>query len=205
MNKPEPGSDFWNERFADEQYAYGKAPNSFVKETLAAIESRGKVLFPAEGEGRNAVYAAIKGWDVHAFDTSSEGRRKALELADEYGVIIQYDLYSYTEFNEENTYDLIVAIFNHMPPSVRAEAHRKYVRALKPGGLMILEGFNKKQLGNTSGGPKSLDMLLDIQALQEDFSELNLDKLTETTRVLSEGPFHSGHAELIQFIGTKNE
>jgi len=204
MTKPEPGSDFWDARFAEAQYAYGKAPNTFVKETLAAIESRGKILFPAEGEGRNAVFAAQLGWDVYAFDTSVEGRRKAMDLAEEQGVRIQYDLISYLEFDEAEQYDLVVPVFNHMPPSKREEVHKRYIRSLKPRGKVILEGFNKKQLGNTSGGPRSLEMLYDVQTLAEDFKELKLDKLAETTRVLSEGPYHTGHAELIQLIGTKN-
>lgn len=198
------GSEFWNERFAQAQYAYGKEPNTFIAEELADLTRRGKILFPAEGEGRNAVYAATQGWDVYAFDTSTEGKKKALELAAEFGVELSYELKSYADFDQTEMYDVIVAVFNHMPAEIRPIVHRNYLRALKPGGVLILEGFNKRQLGKLTGGPKSLEMLYDIDTLMEDFGSLKIEKLKETTRVLAEGPYHSGQAELIQFVGTKS-
>lgn len=55
--------NFWDERYGQEQYAYGETPNEYLKSKLAGLP-KGKVLFPLEGEGRNAVFAAKTGWQV---------------------------------------------------------------------------------------------------------------------------------------------
>ncbi len=104
-------NDFWNERYATLEYAYGTEPNQFYKEQLAMLAT-GKILFPAEGEGRNAVYAATQGWQVTAFDPSIEGKRKAEQLASENGVSIDYqiDNYEFVDFSPE-LFDCIVLIF----------------------------------------------------------------------------------------------
>lgn len=68
-------TEFWNQRYASVDYAYGTSPNLFYREKLEFV-SPGKILFPAEGEGRNAVYAAKSGWNVTAFDLSTEGKKK---------------------------------------------------------------------------------------------------------------------------------
>src|SRR5680860_1842183 len=81
--------DFWNERYGIEEYVYGTEPNQFYKELLKKL-SPGKILFPAEGEGRNAVFAAQNGWDVTAFDSSTEGKKKAEKLAAAKGVSVKY-------------------------------------------------------------------------------------------------------------------
>ena len=72
--------EFWEIRYAEKQYAYGENPNVYFKEQLDKLKP-GKILLPAEGEGRNAVYAAKQGWEVMAFDLSSEGKNKAEKLA----------------------------------------------------------------------------------------------------------------------------
>lgn len=194
--------DFWDERYAEASYAYGKEPNEFLKQYIAQL-SPGRALFPAEGEGRNAVYAASLGWETDAFDTSEKGRSKALQLSAEKSVKLNYNLLSYSEFEGAGDYDLVAVIFNHMPPSERSRVHREYVKALKPGGILVLEAFTPRQLPLKSGGPKIPDMLYDQKILLDDFQELTVVRMEETQRVLSEGPFHNGPAELIQFIGKK--
>ena len=74
----------WDQRYSEQPYAYGTAPNAFVKASLDT-QKPGKILFAAEGEGRNAVYAAQQGWEVEAFDLSAAGRDKALALAKQNG------------------------------------------------------------------------------------------------------------------------
>jgi len=73
-------ADKWNERYSKEEFAYGKLPNNYLKEQLERLPV-GTILFPAEGEGRNAVFAAKPGWKVSAFNISVEGKNKALQLA----------------------------------------------------------------------------------------------------------------------------
>lgn len=82
-------ADFWNEMYGTEEFRYGTTPNEFFKEKLDKMKP-GSVLLPAEGEGRNAVYAATQGWDVTAFDISAQGKEKAVQLAKQHNVSINY-------------------------------------------------------------------------------------------------------------------
>lgn len=196
-------NNFWNERYAVDEYVYGIDPNQFYKEELDKL-TPGKILFPAEGEGRNAVYAATKGWDVTAFDSSSEGKKKAEKLARSRGVKIQYFINSYEniQFNPES-FDCIVLIYAHINPLKRNEYHKKLISLLKPGGKLILEGFSKKQIKNNTGGPRDIDMLFSEKELKTDFKNLSYLIVTETNITLKEGQFHKGEAAVIRVAGTK--
>lgn len=195
--------EFWNERYSTIEYAYGEAPNNYVKEQLAAL-APGEILFPAEGEGRNAVYAATLGWQVTAFDSSTEGKKKAELLAEKHNVIIDYKLASYENVKfSKNQFDCIVLIFAHLHPLKRQEYHRKLASFLKPGGMLLLEGFSKKQIHRNTGGPKNVEMLFSKKELNDDFSKFSELTITEKDVILDEGPFHQGTASVIQLLGVK--
>jgi len=196
-------TDFWNERYATEEYAYGTEPNRFFKENLEQLVP-GKILFPAEGEGRNAVFAAKLGWQVSAFDPSIEGKRKAEKLALENGISIIYQTDNYESVSfPANYFDCIVLVFAHMHPLIRNEYHKKLMSFLKPGGVLILEGFSKKQISRNSGGPRDIDMLFSKEELQSDFDSFSKLTITETDYCLNEGPFHQGMASVIRTLGIK--
>lgn len=196
-------NNFWNERFGEEEYAYGEAPNKFVVDQLAKLKP-GKILFPAEGEGRNAVYAATHGWDVTAFDPSIEGKKKAELLAAKHNIEIKYliDGYETVDFPKEH-FDCIVLVFAHMPPPKRNEYHKKLSTFLKPGGVIILEGFSKEQIVKNTGGPQNIHMLFSKEELQTDFSHFSDMKITAAETILNEGPFHQGIASVIRVSGIK--
>jgi len=196
-------SDFWNKRYASEEYIYGKVPNRFFKESLDKI-SPGKILLPAEGEGRNAVYAATQGWDVFAFDISSEGKEKALALSEENGVEINYQVIGFDGYEAEaESFDVIGLIYAHLPDELRLNAYQKCVRLLKPGGALILEGFSKKQLGLDSGGPKKLEMLFSLEELADDLAGLDFQTADEVSIDLNEGAYHTGKGEVVRIIAIK--
>lgn len=196
-------TEFWNERFGSEEYAYGTEPNQFYKEQLGKLVP-GKILFPAEGEGRNAVYAATRGWLVTAFDPSIEGKRKAELLAQKNKVSINYliDNYEFVDFPAES-FDCIVLIFAHMHPLKRKEYHQKLATFLKPEGILILEGFSKNQISNNSGGPRDINMLFSKEELKSDFGSFSELKINEDDALLNEGPFHNGIASVIRVSGVK--
>ena len=195
--------EFWNQRYGEAAYAYGKSPNAFLREQLKGIRP-GKALFPAEGEGRNAVFAASMGWEIRAFDYSEAGRLKAEALAIEKGVKINYEICEIEQFPfPEAAFDMIGLFFAHLPPPTRQWLHRQAVRSLKPGGQAILEAFSKQQLGLPSGGPKREDLLFSIPELEEDFAGLDIHLLEETKTILSEGPYHTGPARVIRLLGVR--
>jgi cyclopropane fatty-acyl-phospholipid synthase-like methyltransferase len=197
-------SEFWNQRYSSDAYAYGTEPNLFFKNQIKNL-THGKILFPAEGEGRNAVYAARLGWDVTAFDVSTEGKRKAELLAAANKVTINYFIAGYDDvcFGPE-TFDCIVLIFAHMAHTKRKEYHQQLVSYLKPGGIVILEGFSKKQIAFSSGGPREIEMLFSADELKNDFSNLTLQLIEEKTIELSEGLYHRGEAAVMRLVGVKN-
>jgi 2-polyprenyl-3-methyl-5-hydroxy-6-metoxy-1,4-benzoquinol methylase len=191
----------WDKRYASDDYAYGNQPNVFFKEKIEGIEP-GKMLLPAEGEGRNAVYAAALGWNVHAFDFSSNAKEKALLLSKENKVSIQYAVHGMEESDyEDDSFDTLAFIYAHNPN--RKDNHRYLLKFLKPGGTIILEAFSKEQINNNTGGPKDVNMLYSIQNLKEDFSQLSELNLWEEDIVLDEGTFHSGKSSVIRLIGKK--
>jgi SAM-dependent methyltransferase len=195
--------EFWNERYAASAFAYGKEPNQFLAENIQYIP-QGKVLFPAEGEGRNAVYAAQKGQEVFAFDTSSAAKEKALKLAEEIKVAINYQVGNVFDLDfEELSFDGIVLIYAHFPREIRKDFHQQLLRLLKQGGAVIFEAFSKEQIKYTSGGPKSIEMLFSEEEVIEEFRGLDFDFLSTELIELNEGQFHQGRASVVRFKATK--
>ena len=150
--------DFWNDRYANRAYAYGTEPNAFFK---SQIDQRpaGRILLPAEGEGRNAVYAAKLGWEVVAFDQSEAGEKKAMQLAEATQTSISYRIEDAMDFNEANAFDLIFYGFFHVPPTVLQPVYDHLNTFVKPNGLILLEGFSTKNMGRGSGWPQNEAML----------------------------------------------
>ncbi len=200
---------FWDERFSMKEYAYGEAPNVWYAEQLNKIPIGKKALFPAEGEGRNAVYAAQLGWEVTAVDLSEAGQQKALQLAEKKEVKLNYQIASVENYDfGKATYDLIVLIYSHWPPSFRAAVHQKLIEALKPGGTILLEGFHKENLpyklqNPDIGGPGDDALLYDENLLQSDFKGLDIQVLEKRETTLSEGQFHRGKGMVIRMIAKK--
>lgn len=194
---------FWDERYKAKEYAYGEEPNRFMVDELSKL-TPGKILFPGEGEGRNAVYAAGKNWQVSAFDISVEGRKKALQLANKHRVSIDYQISDYDSVAFPPDYfDCIVMIFAHIHKSKRTAIHRKLANYLKPGGLFLMECFTKDQLAYNTGGPKNVDMLYTEDELRHDFSSFSQLRTYKTIEELDEGRFHQGDASLLRMIGVK--
>lgn len=203
--------EMWDMRYAAENYAYGTAPNLFLKEVLDQQMITGKILFPAEGEGRNAVYAAKKGLSVFAFDISIEGRKKAIKLAEKEGVEIIYEVGDFDELDLNNQkFDAAALIYAHFPPSILSQYHKKIANLLKPGGLLILEGFSKgnlplRAINPKIGGPDKEEFLFSTESIQNDFPDFNILQLEEVEVPLNEGQYHIGIGKVIRFIGRKKE
>jgi 2-polyprenyl-3-methyl-5-hydroxy-6-metoxy-1,4-benzoquinol methylase len=201
--------EFWNERFAAENYAYGESPNAFLKAQIDNLTTAGKILFPAEGEGRNAVYAAQKGWNVEAFDISESGKIKALKLAESQNVALNYQVGTLEDLNyEANSFDAIALIYAHVPPNVKVNFYQAFAKLLKPNGVIIMEVFSTTHLAyrakNPSvGGPNVLEMLFSIEEIKSYFPNFEILKLEDVEVELNEGEFHNGTGKVIRFIGRK--
>ncbi len=192
----------WDERFAGDDFFYGTEPNDFLKENLDRMGFVGRALFPAEGEGRNAVYAAHLGWDVVAYDGSVEAKKKAGLLSEKKGVDISYFTAYHEDFQYDlEAFDLVALIFAHAPN--RRQYHQKILKFLKSGATILLEGFSKEQLDYKTGGPNSYELLFSEEELRGDFESLRELKIEKVLVDLNEGAHHRGIASVIRMIGVK--
>lgn len=192
--------EFWNQRYSDEESVYGKLPNLFFKNFIDSHKA-GTLLLPADGEGRNAVYAAQKGWEVDAFDFSEVAREKALQFANEENVSINYSIKDITTFKADKMYDVVGLIYVHLPVQQRKKFHAEIYKSINPGGYLVFEAFTKEQIHNTSGGPKDLSMLYEAPEICNDFPFLHLLNCEEKDVELNEGLYHRGPASLLRLIG----
>ena len=167
-------TDRWNERYSKDEFAYGEQPNNYFKEQLEKLNA-GAILFPAEGEGRNAVFAAKLGWKVSAFDISIEGKNKALKLAETNGVTMDYQVGELQTLNYNmEQFDVIALIYAHFPANIKSLYHKTLDKYLRRNGLMIFEAFSKNHIEYISrndkvGGPKDVAMLFSIDEIKSDF------------------------------------
>ena len=200
--------DFWNKRYAAPQFAYGEEPNDYFRRQLQKIPA-GKLLMPAEGEGRNAVFAAKEGWEVFAFDMAGEGRAKAQKLADKNHVSIDYQVGEFSEITlPPNHFDAIGLIYAHFPASLRSKYHEALGKSLRPGGMVILEAFSKSHLtfnsvNEKAGGPKDINMLFSVEEVENDFRNYDILELIEEEVILHEGLYHDGRSAVVRFVGKK--
>lgn len=196
----------WDQRYASEEYVYGKEPNVFFKREIEKI-APGKILMAAEGEGRNAVYAAQLGWEVTAFDSSIEGRKKAMKLAAIKAVEIDYRVGEFSELDfQPNAYDALGLIFAHFSADRKASYLQRLLQFLKPGGVVIFEAYDKAQatyreLKNSRGGPPDIGALYSVDELQDIFKELEISLLKDEEVELQEGKLHTGTSRVVRLVG----
>lgn len=194
--------DFWNRRYSEETFAYGTEPNQFFKQELDLLQPA-SILLPAEGEGRNALYALQKGWQVHCFDYSEYAKDKALDLIHPSGFDLDYQVCDVLEYRTEKQFDVLGFSYVHFPTDIRHQAHQHLLSFLRPGGKIIFEAFSKSQLGKPSGGPKNLDMLFSVAEVKKEFRGIRFSYLEALTMELKEGLYHVGEASIIRFVGEK--
>lgn len=208
MNKSVEEENKWNNRYQEAHYAYGKGPNLFFKEWLYKFKP-GSILMPADGEGRNGVFAAQLGWEVTSLDLSTAGKSKALQLAKENQVTMEYIVGDLEQLEfEKESFDAIGLVYAHFAADRKSLLHQKLAGYLKPGGIIILEAFSKKHLHLNNldpkvGGPKDIDMLFSKAEIAADFENYDPLILEEEEAFLNEGEYHIGKSAVIRFVGRK--
>ena len=192
--------DFWNEKFANTEYAYGTEPNDFLVSAVTKLK-RGATLSLAEGEGRNAVWLAQQGFTVSAIEQSEKGVAKTLRLALQRGVIVMAERGELETFHiQPNSWDLVVSIFAHTPQELRRKLHRQVVAGLKPGGVFVLEAYTPTQIANNTGGPKDAALMPTAELLRSELAGLVFDRIEEVERDVVEGSLHTGTAHVVQVV-----
>ncbi len=198
--------DRWNTRFAAPDYVFGKQPNAFLAEQAGKRLKPGmSVLCVADGEGRNSTWLASQGYAVTAFDYSPVGLAKSRALAAERGVQVDLQQGDINAWDWDAVqYDAVAAIFiQFSTPPERARVFAGLVRALKPGGLLILQGYGTGQLAYGTGGPKNIEQLYTDTLLRGAFAALDILHLATHDEEVDEGPGHSGMSALVDLVARR--
>ena len=193
----------WDERFSRPGYAYGTEPNAFLASVAHRIPP-GRVLSLGDGEGRNGVYLATRGFEVVAVDASTVGLAKARQLAADRGVTLRTVHADLADFDLGAVcWSGIVSIFCHLPPDLRERVHRQVVAGLAPGGVLVLEAYTPRQLEYRTGGPPVLELLMTLDALRAELAGLELLTGQEVEREVVEGSLHTGLAHVVQVVARR--
>lgn len=197
----------WQRRFSTPGYLFGTAPNAFLQSKVELIREKrgGKALSIADGEGRNGVFIAEQGLDVLSIDISPLGQEKARKLANERGVKLRFELADLATWRWPTAeFDLIAGIFfQFCPPDVRTRVFAGITKALKPGGLLLIQGYRPKQLEYKTGGPSEAERLYTRELLREAFWDFSSLDIEEHDSQIAEGTAHVGMSALIDLVGRK--
>lgn len=198
-------AETWNRRYAGEAFLFGTEPNTWLSEHVGALPAGGRVLCVADGEGRNSVWLAQRGLQVDAFDVADRAVAKAQAFAQRQGVTVNYAVADVDSFDwRPAAYDGVAAIFvQFADPDTRARLFERIVKSLKPGGVLILQGYTPKQLEYRTGGPPLLSHLYTRELLESAFAELSVIELRDYEAEVREGQGHSGHSALIGLVARR--
>lgn len=195
----------WNEKFAGDAYFYGVEPCEWLVMNRHRYPATGRALAIGDGEGRNGVYLASLGLDTTSLDQSEVGLAKAKQLADSRGLALDTWHADLADIDlAEHRYDLIVAIYAHVPQPLRAQTHDACARALKPGGLFVLEAFHPEQLNYRSGGPKVEELLYTARGVCDELPGLTVLDAHEGLTLLAEGTGHSGPGYVTRVVARRD-
>ncbi|MDH5207871.1 MAG: class I SAM-dependent methyltransferase [Burkholderiaceae bacterium] len=195
----------WNRRFEGDGYLFGTEPNVWLKEHVDAWPPGGRILCVADGEGRNSVWLARKGFVVDAFDIADAGVAKARRLAAAAGVTVNFQVADCDSYDwPEAAYDGVAAIFiQFASPDERRRLFQRIVASLKPGGSLVLQGYTPKQLEYGTGGPPFVSHLYTAELLRAAFDELEILELREYEADVDEGSGHKGRSALIGMVARR--
>ena len=195
----------WDDRFAGETYMFGTEPAQALVRHLDRLHNGGTTLAVADGEGRNSVFLAKKGFAVTAMDSSKVGIAKAEKLSAQHGVAPAFELADIYDYEwHKHSYDNLVAIFiQFAPPEMWASIFEGMKSALRKGGVLMLHGYTPKQVEYGTGGPSNPAHMYDCDMLANAFADMDILVNEAYEAVLDEGPGHSGQSALIDFIAVK--
>jgi SAM-dependent methyltransferase len=197
--------DNWQKRYSVIDYVFGEEPNAFLVSKRSLLPPGANVLAVADGEGRNGVWLAEQGLDVLSLDFSPVAQAKARALAAKRGVALAFEIGDVHEWTyPETSFDVVVEIFTQFStPAQRARKWAGMKRTLKPGGLLLIEGYTPKQLEYGTGGPKARENLYTRAMLETEFGDFSRIEIEEAERPLAEGAGHDGMSAVIDMVAWK--
>jgi SAM-dependent methyltransferase len=201
----QPVAPDWDARFGGDSYFFGTEPNAFLVGCASLLPAGARILCVADGEGRNSVWLAQQGFAVDAFDGSTRGVEKARALAAVADVDVRYEQADVDAFAwPEAAYDAVAAIFvQFAPPDMRRRLYGGCARTLRPGGLLLLQGYRVEQLAYGTGGPRAPEHLYTEDQLRAELAAFHLRVLRSHDSELHEGEGHDGMSALVDVVGER--
>ena len=195
----------WDVRYAGDTFLFGVKPNAFLATQAGRLVRGASVLAVADGEGRNGVWLAEQGLEVLSIDASSVAQAKATKLAEQRGVSLQLECVDLDTWTfPTSQFDVVAAIFIQFAgPDLRARMFEGMKRALKPGGLLLLEGYRPRQLEYRTGGPSNVENLYTEEMLRGVFGDLQIVELWSYDIEIEEGAGHKGMSALVDLVAVK--
>jgi len=194
----------WEERYSSAERLFGDQPSELLVAQRSLLRPGMRALAIADGEGRNGVWLAEQGLIVAAVDLSATALTRARARAAAHGVALTTTCADIFEWTWSDTaYDVIVDIFLHLPRAARQDLHQRIRSALRPGGLVCLEGFHRDQLGMDSGGPRDPDQLYTLEELQEDFEGLEILQARIAPTEVELAGVRQGPGVCVQFVARR--
>jgi SAM-dependent methyltransferase len=207
MSRTTSSGQSWDERYAEDGFAFGTDPNDFLREVVEQLPA-GRTLCLGDGEGRNGVFLAQHGHDVVTIDLSPVGVVKARRLAADRGVSIDARVADLAEFSLGNReWDCIVSVFCHLPPALRHAVHSTVPAALRPGGCFVLEAYRSANIGRGVGGPQNSEMTVELEDILGDIGSAHGMSVLigrEVERDIVEGKYHNGMSATTQVLACKH-
>ena len=205
MPQFDDAASFWDGRYAEESYLFGTEPNAFLAREGWRLQPGWHALAVADGEGRNGVWLAEQGLGVTSIDISRRGTEKAHALAEARGVTLDIRNVEVTAFDMgEAAFDAVVAIFiQFAPPGTREALFARMIRALKPGGLLFLQGYRPEQVDYGTGGPPQREHMYTMDLLETHFADLEWLHGASYDAPVHEGKGHDGTSALIELVARK--
>ena len=99
---------------------------------------------------------------------------------------------------------MVVAIFIQFATAAEQPALFANIKqALKPGGLLLMQGYRPEQIAYGTGGPKEIGNLYTRALLEAAFADFAALDIREHDDVVQEGSGHNGMSALIDLVGQK--
>ena len=192
----------WDERFSIEDYLFGAEPAQALVKLEHYLIPQGDTLVIADGEGRNSVYLASKGFKVTATDASTVANVKAKALAASRNVAVDYQVEDFFDIDwSAKQYDNIVGIFfQFIPPDKIKQVLTALRTAIKKGGTLLIHGYTPQQIELATGGPKDVSLMYTKELFEDMFENVEILVNNEYQMQLTEGSGHNGPSALINFV-----
>ena len=184
----------WNRILTADKPAFNTRPNEFLVE-MAKGRKPGMALDVGMGQGRNAIWLAQQGWDVTGFDPADKAVALAQETAKKLGVRLNTEIKGEEQFDfGERRWDLILVSYaggREMPATLE--------KALKPGGVLIIEGFHRDA---ANGRPIGGAVVFDTGELPKLYDALRVVRYEEP---IAMADFGQMKMRLVRYCGERPE